>query len=118
MTETENIKRVFVLEDSDRYDTRNAEEYGARVFINPASSPFTPEKFMGEIIKTLETYHYDPDVDFILMAGPVQALALYIGTVMSEWLPINLLLYHAPSEKYQAKVAGQKYIVETVEAKE
>jgi len=107
MTET-SIRRVFVLEDNERFDTRSAEEYGARVFLNPSSSPFTPEIFMSEVIKALETYHYDPDKDFILMAGPVQALALYIGTVMSEWLPINVLLYHAPSEKYQVKIIGQR----------
>lgn len=109
MTEP-TIKRVFVLEDNERFDTRSAETYGVRIFLNPPSSPFTPEAFMGEVTKALETYHYDPDKDYILMAGPVQALALYIGTVMSEWLPINVLLYHAPSEKYQVKTIGDKQV--------
>jgi len=108
------VRRVFVLTNDERFDTRSAEEHGARIFLEPTTTPFTAEEFMEEIVESLEKYLYDPEKDFILMAGPVQALALYVGTIMAEYAPITLLLYHAPTEKYHPKTVCQKYTKEKV----
>tara|TARA_R100000687_G_C6318832_1_gene104017 strand:- start:143 stop:493 length:351 start_codon:yes stop_codon:yes gene_type:complete len=108
------VRRVFVLTDDERFNTQNAEEYGARIFLEPKATPFTPIEFMEEVVEYLDKYLYDSEKDYILFAGPVQALALYIGTVMAEYAPVNILLYHAPSEKYQAKTICENYTREKV----
>ena len=107
---TENaVRRVFILEDNERFDTSSTESFGPRIYLNPQTSPFNPDSFVEELYESLNKYLYDPDKDYIAIVGPVQALALYIGALMAEYAPVDLLLYHAPSGLYQAKQVGSKY---------
>jgi len=105
--------RVFILTEDKRYDTSPATKYGDRIFLNPESSPFNTNDFIKEVKERLEFFRYDNKIDFIAIVGPVQALAIFVGAVMAEYAPVEILMFSAPDSNYQNKKVCEEYIDET-----
>ena len=101
--------RAFIIDDDPRFDTAPAESFGRRVFLNPSPSPFNALEFMRETRRLLVEQGYDPDRDFITMSGKAIKQSLFIGAVCSEWAPVQLLLFHAPTNTYQVKTVCREY---------
>ena len=92
--------RVFLIEKSERFDTKPAVVFGDRVFLNPSASVFKTDVWVQEVRTLLDKHCFNCLEDFIAVSGPTQALAVFVGTVMADYAPHNT---------YQHKVVGIEY---------
>ena len=102
--------RVIELEETTRLDTSSAESYGAltRLFSRGEQGRpgmFTPE-YADEVSRRLVAISYDPAVDYLLLAGPIVALAAAVSRITAEYGQLNALTYFMPSRQYVLVTLG------------
>lgn len=101
--EKKHTSRVFILEVAQNVNITLALEYGIIItlFQNTADnnnndndnnngdkkriSQWETRKFGDEIIKRLEEYEYNPESDYILIAGHMISMTIMIAKVISEY---------------------------------
>lgn len=95
--------RVFVLEESTRYDTSTASRFGRLEYIyKPAEyrPPLWSNAFVVETISRLHRSKFDCRSDYVLMVGsfvPNILLAVHAARSFDE---LNFLLFDAVSSEY------------------
>lgn len=109
-----NTGRVFMLEQSQNVDVKPAFEYGPIIPLFKSTngqnsnvkrktdrpSMWDTDEFKKEILKRLEQYNYDPERDYLLIAGHFIPIVIFIATVVAEWENVQVLFWSTGYEKY------------------
>lgn len=100
---------VFVLEQTE-VDVSPAKEYGriAHVFRPNERRPsiWTPE-FREELLETFVEMGYDPENDYVVIAGRMVPLVKMVATLVAEYRTIRVLFYVSSEERYIVQRIGQ-----------
>jgi len=111
------VGRVFMLEQSQNVDVKPAFEYGPIIPLFKSTngvgnstaqikkktdrpSMWDTEEFREEILKRLEQWDYDPEKDYLLIAGHTIPIVIFIATVVAEWENVQVLFWSSGYEKY------------------
>lgn len=99
-------RALFVVE-SPRFNVASAVEFGEIVYLfkDGQLNPLHTDNTIKSIRTALQRIDYDPDVDFVVMAGSSLLLALYFATVAQEWGFVRALMFDARHNKYVERVA-------------
>jgi len=107
--------RVFMLEQSQNVDVVPAFQYGPIIPLFKSTtidrnnksekkidrpSMWHTEEFADEIIKKLEEHNYNPETDYLLVAGHVVPLIIFTCTVVSQWENVQVLFWSSGFQKY------------------
>lgn len=121
------IARVFLLEQTQNVDITPALEYGSIIPLFKSTndgtetstvdstnksdksdksdkfdrpSQWDTKRFTQEIIKQLENNNYDPEVDYLLVAGHVIPLVIFTCSVVGQWENVQMLFWSSGYQKY------------------
>lgn len=112
---TINTARVFLLETAQNVDVTSAMEYGPLIPLfkreqtNDKPSIWG-EEFIDEFIYRLEQQNYNPEVDYLLIAGHMVPIAIWVASVTKEWDEarfVQLLLWSSGYGRYVVKKIGE-----------
>lgn len=103
--------RVFLLEVSQNVDVGRALEYGPIVPLFKSTngdkkgkadrpSMWDTEEFKEQILKELEDHKYDPEKDYLLIAGHIIPIVIFVAAVVAEWENIHVLFWSSGYKKY------------------
>lgn len=105
-----NTSRVFILEQINNVDITAALEYGQlcalfKTFKKENGKYYNiweTEDFQDEIIKRLEELSYNPEIDYILVAGHMTSMVIFATTIISNFDSdyAKFLLWNSKKQKY------------------
>lgn len=97
------MSRVFFLQQSRRFDTEAAAEFGSPIYLfdeNSLRTPLNPSGLIEDIETVLDKLAFDCDSDYVALTGPAAQLALFVGAVMSRYPAVRLLVFDARHDCY------------------
>lgn len=103
--------RCFVIEPVRNVDINAADKFGNIVVLFPAgvSRPsIWEESYVAAVLKKLASYSYDPDTDYLVIAGPVVPLVKVIGMLCSTYSKIRALCWSASERDYILQEIGHE----------
>jgi hypothetical protein len=96
--------RVFMIEPCrPELNVSSAETYGKirHVFNKDESRPsIWTEEFVGEVIKRLDNAHFDPDVDYFIIAGSTVPVTTIACSIVAAYGHVKLLGFCASGRHY------------------
>ena len=109
-------RRIFVFEPT-RLNIENARTYGEFVYIfgsatsDHRASIWSP-KFREQIIDRLTALAFDPEQDYILLAGNSVPLHIVVAALVAEYSSISAIAFNAQSRTYVPIELGDTAAVE------
>ena len=100
--------RAFAVEQG-KQDLSKAKEYGRIVYLFKADgerSSIWSNDFPQEVLTALEEYNYDPENDYLIVAGSMVPIALAVGRLVSQFGSIKALLYNSSEGCYISRILG------------
>jgi hypothetical protein len=101
--------QVILLEPIRILDQVSAEKYGRIVYLFEDGRPrasFWSDEFKMQLLARLEEVNYHPMVDYFMASGAIAPLSIALCTIVAEYGPTRLLIYHAVKRDYWQKVVG------------
>jgi hypothetical protein len=107
---TNKKPRVFLVEGT-KHETKTLEKFGSLIQVfgthRRRSSMWDPVFRNEEIAGALAFYGYDPQVDFIAVTGPVNIVAMAIGSLVAQEGAIKTLMYNSVEQAFVEVVLGE-----------
>lgn len=118
VSETKHTSRVFVLESVQNVPISSAEEYGKIVPLFEAAeipgekrcystrpSIWTEDEngsptLIKDILHKLESYNYDPEKDYLLIAGHMIPVVILIAAAIIEYEKVQVLFWSPDWKQY------------------
>jgi len=102
------MTRTFTLHGlSERFNTQLAESFGKREFLFErevrSPSPFNMDGYSRAVIRELREKRFDPAIDFLVLAGPTNSVAVLLAVAAREYQELRLLLFDAVKGTYVEK---------------
>ncbi len=100
--------RVFVIErPRNKIDVSKAEEYGDIIYIfdneERRCTAWLHVEYGQMILGRLKTYHFDPKIDFICIAGAMLVITIYVIAVAQYYGEFKALLFDSRDDRYLQK---------------
>ena len=97
--------RVFIIEHVRSYiDVSKAETYGEIVYLfdrnDRRCSVWEHPRFGQKILQLLEAYKFNPEIDFICVAGAMLTVSIAIIVVSQNYDFYNVLLFNSVESTY------------------
>jgi threonine dehydrogenase-like Zn-dependent dehydrogenase len=98
-------RRAFLVEKLRQgFDLSTVKEYAEvdAVFNDGdrRSSLFAVEDFSADVVRQLERKSFDPDLDYLLVAGGTVQVVLTALAVVGRWGRVSLLLFNSTEDCY------------------
>lgn len=111
MTSKEKPARVFVIERPRRHDVLSASKFGELVSVMDNEGLPKSDCGYGEgVLAKLKGLDFDPDVDYIVLAGPVTTLVIGISHVFREYEKIRALYWDSESKSFKMYLIAPRSI--------
>lgn len=106
---TQIASRVFLMQAEQNVDVTSAMEYGPLI---PLFKPNEPkenrpsiwrEEFVDEVINRMIKNKFNPEKDYVLVAGYTSGLIIWIVSILREWEDcdvIKFLMWNGKSRNY------------------
>lgn len=101
--------RVFALVPTSKLDVSTAHAFGDLRYLYTATNPLPPvlsPTFGLDTLTALEDNDYDPDRDYILLAGPYAAMFQWIAAIISEHEWCQSLIFDSTKNAYVERTLG------------
>lgn len=108
------MSRVFVIEPPT-VNIEPAEAWGEVIVLFPEGSGMNPldaNVYAGRVIEKLEEEEFSPKNDMLLIVGPLIALTVCAGAIVSRFKTIRGLLYNPVKNEYVLRTIGRWQYVE------
>lgn len=102
------MPHVFIPEiPSTRFDLSTAELFGDIVYLCQKLYPFKPEECADSLYNALIDNNYDPETDYICLAGSTLSLCILVSVVVSNFGSVRCLMYDARAKTYCERMLTQ-----------
>lgn len=110
--------RVLILEKtSDKVDVTPAAEYGELVYVldrttrgAQRTSVFDTSRYEEMLLKRLDELRYDPDEDYVCLAGKVICVSVLCALLAREYGAFKALMFDAHESRYVNRVMGKETV--------
>jgi hypothetical protein len=110
--------RAFILEPQEKLDLRPAKLWGDIVYIfaeYDSRPSIWHQKLIDDAIGILQQYDYDPDKDYLIVAGAMVPLVMFVSAVCEVWRCPKVLYWDMRHRCYvERRLGRQTYIAEQI----
>ena len=97
MTDT----RVFLAEESRRFDSSSAERYGVLTYLSAERlDPFDTTGIVDLLDRALSEHGFDPSRDYVCMTGNMLVVSIFLSVVLSTSGRVRVLMFDARNSHY------------------
>jgi len=94
--------RVFLLQQSNKYDVSAAGAYGEIIYlIDDYLPPFDPDKTIAHIRTRLDQLKFNEEQDAIVLTGASILVSLFLAVLTYDFHKVRTLLFDARTGKYK-----------------
>lgn len=97
------MARVFLPHRTDK-DVSSAKDYGDIIYLCDDCQVFDVDGTLRTFHKSLLSFNFDPEVDYICMTGRPLALAFLLALVVKQHDRVRLLFHNAKFNAYRTRM--------------
>lgn len=97
------MPRVFLPHRTDK-DVSSAKDYGDVIYLCDTCRVFDVDSTLRTFHKSLTTFKFNPEQDYICMTGRPLALAFLLALVSKQYDRVRLLFHNAKLNAYHVRI--------------